>query len=292
MKKLTLLLVSALLCITSTFAQKSNDHKDIKMYEQVWNKILNEAQIDLINDENFDPNIIQINTSGNIVGIADFKTYYQNYLTGFSDIKFTVIDVFGQGSKIVKHWMFKGTHTGDFFGIPATGKSVALQGVTLVKMKNGKIAQEQDFFDNAAVMQQLGLNSNPNNMVIIDKLYKDFAAGDMPSVLGAMSEYIGWNEAEGNALAVGNPYIGPEAVKDGVFMKLASQYDFFKLDDLTLHEMSNNEVFATMRYMAKVKKTGKVINLQAAHRWTLDNGKITRFQQYVDTKRLAEADNE
>mgnify|MGYP000633594753 FL=1 len=48
-------------------------------------------------------------------------------------------DVFGQGDKIVKHWNFKGTHSGDFFGIPATGKSVNVEGVTLVKMKDGKI---------------------------------------------------------------------------------------------------------------------------------------------------------
>ena len=50
------------------------------------------------------------------------------------------VDAFGQGNKIVKHWNFKGTHTGDFFGISATGKTVDIAGVTLVKMKDGKIA--------------------------------------------------------------------------------------------------------------------------------------------------------
>tara|TARA_B110000971_G_C19951802_1_gene473712 strand:+ start:1072 stop:1245 length:174 start_codon:yes stop_codon:yes gene_type:complete len=56
----------------------------------------------------------------------------------------------------VKHWNFKGTHTGDFFGIPATGKKVDIDGVNLVKMKDGKIAQEQDFMDNLLFNQQLG----------------------------------------------------------------------------------------------------------------------------------------
>lgn len=68
-----------------------------------------------------------------------------------------MIDAFGQGDKIVKHWNFKGTHSGDFFGIPATGNKVDVSGVTLVKMKEGKIAQEQDFMDNLEFMQQLGL---------------------------------------------------------------------------------------------------------------------------------------
>jgi len=72
-------------------------------------------------------------------------------------VTFTIVDVFGQGDKIVKHWNFKGTHTGEFFGIPASGKKVDIDGVTLVKMKDGKIAQEQDFLDNLSFYQQLGL---------------------------------------------------------------------------------------------------------------------------------------
>ena len=58
------------------------------------------------------------------MGIDAFKAYYNNYLTGFSDAEFNIVDVFGQGDKIVKHWNFKGTHDGDFFGIPPTGKKI------------------------------------------------------------------------------------------------------------------------------------------------------------------------
>jgi predicted ester cyclase len=78
-------------------------------------------------------------------------------LSGFSDAKFKIIDVFGQGDKIVKHWNFKGTHDGEFFGIPASGRPVDISGTTLVKMKEGKIVQEQDFLDNLDFYQQLGL---------------------------------------------------------------------------------------------------------------------------------------
>jgi ketosteroid isomerase-like protein len=50
-------------------------------------------------------------------------------------------------------------------------------------------------------------------------------------------------------------------------------------------------VLATLRYDAKVKATGKSYNAQAAHLWTLnDEGKITAFQQYVDTKKLADSE--
>lgn len=131
--------------------------KNLKMYVPLWDDIVNKGEIDLINETNFDKNITLVASPENIVGIENFKNYYNNFLTGFSNISFTVVDAFGQGDKIVKHWVFKGTHTGDFFGIPATNKEVNVDGVTLVKMKDGKIAQEQDFMDNLEFMQQLGI---------------------------------------------------------------------------------------------------------------------------------------
>jgi steroid delta-isomerase-like uncharacterized protein len=143
-------------CIELTTANEQLN-ANLKMYETVWHDIVNKRQIDLINETNFDTNITLITAPENIVGIEGFKAYYQNYLTGFSDITFTIEDAFGQGDKIVKHWKFTGKHTGEFFGIPATGKAVSVEGVTLVVMKNGKIAQERDFLDNLEFMQQLGL---------------------------------------------------------------------------------------------------------------------------------------
>ncbi len=130
---------------------------NLQMYERVWDDIVNKKQIDQINEEHFDNQVIMVTSPENIVGIDGFKAYYNNYLTGFSEVTFTILDAFGQGDKIVKHWRFQGKHTGDFFGIPPTGKIVDVEGVTLVKMKDGKIAQEQDFFDNLVFYQQLGL---------------------------------------------------------------------------------------------------------------------------------------
>ena len=132
--------------------------KNITMYETVWNKVINDRQIDLINEDSFDKDVTALATSGgDIIGLENFKNYYNNYLTGFSDAEFTIVDIFGQGDKMVKHWNFKGTHDGDFFGVPATGKSVDISGTTLIKMKDGKIAAEQDYMDFLSFYTQLGL---------------------------------------------------------------------------------------------------------------------------------------
>lgn len=130
---------------------------NLELYSMVWDKAINGRNIEIINLDYFDENIKAITAEGDIEGIDAFKSYYNNYLTGFSDAEFNIVDVFGQGDKIVKHWNFKGTHDGDFFGIPPTGKKINLIGTTLVLMKDGKILQEQDFFDNYSLLSQLGL---------------------------------------------------------------------------------------------------------------------------------------
>ena len=132
--------------------------KNITMYETVWNKVINDREIDLINEDSFDKDVTALATSGgDIIGLENFKNYYNNYLTGFSDAEFTIVDIFGQGDKMVKHWNFKGTHDGDFFGVPATGKAINISGTTLIRMKEGKIAAEQDFMDFLSFYKQLGL---------------------------------------------------------------------------------------------------------------------------------------
>ena len=129
---------------------------NIKAYSHVWDEILNKRHIEMFNDSNFDRDAVMHAIPEDVRGIDQVKAYYNNFLVGFSDIQFTIKDIFGQGDKLAKYWNFKGTHTGEFFGIPATGKAVSLNGVTLVRMSNGKIAEERDFYDNLDFMTQLG----------------------------------------------------------------------------------------------------------------------------------------
>ncbi|WP_191860282.1 ester cyclase [Hanstruepera ponticola] len=289
MKTIKLLAIVLTLSLLSCSNPNQQIEKDMEMYTTVWDDIINKGELDKINNTYFDENITLISSPENVVGIANFKDYYSNFVTGFSEPNFTIKDIFGQGDKLVKHWHFTGKHTGDFFGIPPTGKAVDVEGTTLVKMKDGKIAQEQDFMDNMIFMQQLGFVSDPNNLAVVNAAYEAFGKGDIEGVVATFRPDIVWNEAEGNAYADGNPYKGADAIVEGVFGRVVNEWDGFTLKNIELHEMSENQVLATLRYNAKHKKTGKSIDAQVAHHWTLENGKIIGFQQYVDTKQLAEA---
>lgn len=116
------------------------------------------------------------------------------------------------------------------------------------------------------------LHEPAENRALIDKLYQAFGAGDIPTVLDCMDPGIVWNEAEGNAYADGNPYIGPDAVLNGVFARIGEEHDYFNLKDIVLHEMLNDKVLATLRYDAKYTN-GDHYDAQVAHLWTLKGGK-------------------
>ena len=80
-----------------------------------------------------------------------------------------------------------------------------------------------------------------------------------------------------------------QAVLNGVFACIGADYEYFNLVNIELHEMANNQVLATLRYQAKLKKNGATYYAQAAHLWTFKNGKAIAFQQYLDTKKVADA---
>ncbi|RRO24341.1 nuclear transport factor 2 family protein [Flavobacteriaceae bacterium 14752] len=174
---------------------------------------------------------------------------------------------------------FRGLWQGE---MKSDGKTYDIPAHITAQFIDGKIVKEFGYWDISELL------FNPNNVAVIDNLYKAFTAGEIPKVLELMDPEIVWNEAEGNAYADGNPYIGPEAVLNGVFARVGAEHEYFKVTDVKLHNMLENKVLATLRYDAKYKNGG-AYNVQVAHLWTLENGKITAFQQYVDTKSMNDA---
>ncbi len=93
---------------------------------------------------------------------------------------------------------------------------------------------------------------------------------------------IVWYEAEGLPLADGNPYLGPDAVAEGVFGRLMVDYDGFTVTPKLL-VADDEHVVALGRYTGTRVTTGEKLDAQFAHHWTVRDGKITHFQQYSDT---------
>lgn len=126
------------------------------------------------------------------------------------------------------------------------------------------------------------------NVAVIRGLYDSFSRGDVPAVLGQMDPQVEWNEAENFIYADGNPYVGPQAVLAGVFLRLATDWEAFTVTPAEFLD-AGDQVVVLGTYAGTHKRTGRAVRAQLAHVWSLQGRKIVRFQQYTDTKQFADA---
>ena len=122
----------------------------------------------------------------------------------------------------------------------------------------------------------------------IKGLYDAFAAGDVDFVLSNFAEDIQWSEAENFIYDYGDPLVGGDAVVEGVFAKLGSEWEYWNLEDKQFYDVGDDRVLVTGRYKAKNIASGKELDAQFAHVWQLRDTLALSFQQYTDTKQAAE----
>ena len=83
------------------------------------------------------------------------------YRNAFPDVQFTIDEQIAEGDKVVSRWTARGTHKGELAGIPPTGKSSTVTGVTVNRVVNGKMVESWGIFDQFGMLQQLGVIPTP-----------------------------------------------------------------------------------------------------------------------------------
>lgn len=91
-----------------------------------------------------------------VVGPDAFKAFLQRYLDSFSDIAVTLHDVVESGPMVAGRWTATMTHTGDGLGIPPTGRSVTVTGMSLARIEGGVIREAWDEWDRMGLARALG----------------------------------------------------------------------------------------------------------------------------------------
>ena len=87
---------------------------------------------------------------------AGVKQLYTAFLTAFPDMHIVVEDMIAEGDKVVCRVTLRGTHQGEFMGIPPTGKQVSWTGIGIDRFKDGKFVERWMNEDDLGLMQQLG----------------------------------------------------------------------------------------------------------------------------------------
>jgi steroid delta-isomerase-like uncharacterized protein len=78
------------------------------------------------------------------------------YRNAFPDLNHTIDEMIAEGDTVAVRWTVRGTHRGEFQGLPATGKPVTQSGITFHHMSGGKIRETWLVFDTAVVLHQIG----------------------------------------------------------------------------------------------------------------------------------------
>jgi steroid delta-isomerase-like uncharacterized protein len=85
------------------------------------------------------------------------RQFFTMYMAGFPDLRFEVEDILASGDKVVARVRCSGTHDGEFMGMTASGTSVSVQAVDIIRFGDDGLAREHwGVFDALGMMQQLG----------------------------------------------------------------------------------------------------------------------------------------
>ena len=125
---------------------------------------------------------------------------------------------------------------------------------------------------------------------IVRGLYAAFATGDIPTIVAALDPKVEWWEAENFIYADKNPYVGPDAVLTGVFMRLGEEWDGFAVSPEDVLDAGDIAV-GYGYYSGTYKQNSVQVRAQFAHFFTFRDGKIVKFQQYTDTAQFVNAIN-
>lgn len=128
-------------------------NKDIvRRYQDAYNTANYESLADVVAADVRTPNI----ASGMPPGLEGAIAVHRKTLLGMPDYLTTIEDLIAEGDKVVARVRITGTHTGDFWGVPPTGRQVNLTAIYIVRIADGKIVEHWGEEDGMKVFRQLG----------------------------------------------------------------------------------------------------------------------------------------
>jgi steroid delta-isomerase-like uncharacterized protein len=129
------------------------------MTEELWSQ----GRVGLV-EEIYSPTFVcHFLTGPDWEGLEGITKEVSSHRTSYPDWNERIIKLVAEGDYVVAHFAATGTHKGDLHGIPPTGKRVNVHEVAIVRIENGKIAEQWGFPDLLGVSQQLGVTGPPTN---------------------------------------------------------------------------------------------------------------------------------
>ncbi len=98
--------------------------------------------------------------------LAGHQQFAAMFYGAFPDLYHTIDDVVGESDRAAVRFTLRGTQTGDFMGLPATGEPVVISAIAILRIVDGKVTELHGEFDQLGLLQQLGAVSAPEQAPI------------------------------------------------------------------------------------------------------------------------------
>jgi predicted ester cyclase len=125
-----------------------------RWFEEVWNQG-RESAIDEMSYHDVHGHGLKAPDGNEVQSMEAFKAYYRQMRGALSDIHVTVEDVVTEGDLTVARCTVRAKHTGEGLGKPPKGNSIEFTGMTMARIKEGKIAEAWNNFDFLTMVQQM-----------------------------------------------------------------------------------------------------------------------------------------
>jgi steroid delta-isomerase-like uncharacterized protein len=94
-------------------------------------------------------------TQPGVRGAAGVINFIATARAGLPDVQYEIDDIFGAGDRVAMRFTMRGTHRGDVLGHPPTGRRVAMSGMNIYRLEDGKIAESWQLFDIPGLIRQI-----------------------------------------------------------------------------------------------------------------------------------------
>ena len=125
------------------------------------------------------------------------------------------------------------------------------------------------------------------NARLVQQVYQSIKAGDIQSLLNSLAEDVQWELPEMENVPFAGKRHGREAV--GQFFGILSEVQDVVKFEPEEFVAQGEKVVVLGHFTMRIKATGRNISSAWAHAWTVENGQITRFCEYVDTAAVSNA---
>lgn len=138
-----------------------NESENKKLITRYYQEVLNQGDLSVLDAIAGVDHVEHNPLPGQTQGREGLKQRVTTIKTAF-DPKFTLEHVIAEGDKVAVMWSNRGTQLVEWFGVPATGKTVAIQGIDIHLIRDGRMAEHWDVVDMLSILIQIGALPSPS----------------------------------------------------------------------------------------------------------------------------------